>query len=131
MGIIPKNVDAYLATVPEDKRAALERLRVIIKSVAPEAVEVICYQIPVFKYQGKFLVGFGAAKNHCALYGMSHVLKAHSKELKPYNTSKGTVRFPVGRPPPAALVRKLVKARIAEIEAAPKSKEKNYGRKKR
>jgi len=119
-----KDVNAYLAAIPEDKRATLQKLRRIIKSAAPEAVEVISYQIPVFKYKGRLLVGFGAAKNHCALYGMSYILKMHKKELKSYDTSKGTIRFPAEKPLPAALVKKLVKARIGEMEAAQKSKEK-------
>ncbi|HLF70981.1 MAG TPA: DUF1801 domain-containing protein [Dehalococcoidia bacterium] len=88
------------------------------KAAAPEAVEMIAYRMPAYKYRGRSLVYIGAAKNHCALYGMSDVIAAHKDELAAYDTSKGTVRFPDGKPLPDALVKKLVKARIGEIEAA-------------
>jgi len=114
----PGSVDEYLSALPEEKRAALEKLRKIIKSVVPDATEVISYQIPVFKYKGRPLVGFGAAKNHCSFYIMSSaVTKAHRDDLKSYDTSVGTVRFPATKPLPATLVTKLVKARIAENNA--------------
>jgi len=109
------NVDEYLSALPEEKRAALQKLRKIIKSVVPDATEAISYQIPVFKYNGRPLVGFGAAKNHCSFYIMSlGVVKAHRDDLKSYDTSVGTIRFPASKPLPATLVTKLVKARIAE-----------------
>jgi uncharacterized protein YdhG (YjbR/CyaY superfamily) len=114
-----KDVDEYLAAVPDDARATLEKLRTAIKAAAPEATEVISYQVPTFKYQGRPLVSFGVAKNHCALYVMSPgVMEAHEEELKTYDTAKGTIRFPVGQPLPNTLVQKLVRARIEEHQAA-------------
>ena len=111
----PKDVDAYLAALPKDKRAALTKLRKDIRAAAPKATEVISYGVPTFKLDGKALVYFGAAKAHCSLYGMSRILKTHAAALKDYELSTGTIRFPADKPLPAALVTKLVKARIAEV----------------
>jgi uncharacterized protein YdhG (YjbR/CyaY superfamily) len=112
-----KDVDDFLARVPEDARAALEQLRTTIRSAAPEATEGIGYAIPTFYHQGP-LVAFAASKNHCGFYVMSPaVMDAHKEELMPYDTAKATIRFSADKPLPAALVRKLVKARIAENEA--------------
>jgi uncharacterized protein YdhG (YjbR/CyaY superfamily) len=111
-----KDVDAYLAAVPKDKRAALAKLRKDIKAAAPRATEVIRYGLPTFKLDGKSLVHFGAASGRCSLYGMSRILGAHAAALRGYEVSKGTIRFPADRPLPAALVSKLVKARSAEIK---------------
>lgn len=117
MARTPKDIDEYLATVPAEARATLEKLRKTIRSAAPKATEGISYQVPTFKYLGP-LVGFGAATKHCGFYVMSPaVMEAHKNELESYDTSKGTIRFPPDKPLPAALVRKLVKARIAENEA--------------
>ena len=113
----PRTIDDYLAALSDDKRAALEKLRKTIRAAAPKAEECISYQLPAFRLDG-MLVGFGAAANHCAFYLMSSsTVKAHQDELKGYDTSKGTIRFPPDKPLPAALVRKLVKARMAENEA--------------
>jgi uncharacterized protein YdhG (YjbR/CyaY superfamily) len=109
-------VDSYLAALPADKRAALEKLRTAILASAPGAEECISYQIPAFRLDGKMLVWFGAAANHCAFYPGA-VVEAHEDELKDYKTSKGTIRFSPDRPLPSALVRKLVKARIASNAA--------------
>jgi uncharacterized protein YdhG (YjbR/CyaY superfamily) len=109
----PKTHDDYLAAVTEDKRGALQKLREAIKAAAPKAEECISYQIPAFRLNGKFLVAYGAATNHCAFYPGSTV-NALKDELKGYDTSKGTVRFPASKPLPAALVRKLVRLRIEE-----------------
>ena len=115
MSLQPRTIDDYLAAVSEDKRAALEKLRRTIESAAPGAEECISYRIPAFRFGGKMLVGFGAAANHCAFYPMSSAtVEAHKSELKGYDTSKGTIRFQPHKPLPAALVRKLVRARIAE-----------------
>jgi uncharacterized protein YdhG (YjbR/CyaY superfamily) len=112
-----RDVDDYLAALPYDARATLEELRKTIKAAAPEAAEVISYQVPTYKYHGS-LVGFWATKNHCAFCLMSpSVMDAHKDDLKPYDTAKATIRFPAGKPLPAALVKKLVKARIDENEA--------------
>lgn len=110
----PRTIDEYLAPLSTEKRAALEKLRRAIKSAAPEAEECISYRIPTFRLHGRMLVSFGAAANHCAFYPGSYPIEAHKKDLEAYDTSKGTIRFPAERPLPATLVRKLVKARIAE-----------------
>ncbi|HZE62405.1 MAG TPA: DUF1801 domain-containing protein [Pyrinomonadaceae bacterium] len=110
----PETIDEYLAPLSDDKRAALEKLRKAVKSAAPKAEECISYQMPGFRLNGRLLVSFGAAAKHCAFYPGAHPVKAHQDELKSYDTSKGTIRFPTDRPLPAALVRMLVKTRIAE-----------------
>jgi uncharacterized protein YdhG (YjbR/CyaY superfamily) len=109
----PKTHDDFLAAVPENKRSALQKLRMAIKAAAPKAEECISYQIPAFRLNGKFLVAYGAGANHCAFYPGS-VVQALKKELKGYDTSKGTVRFPADKPLPSALVQKLVKLRMEE-----------------
>jgi uncharacterized protein YdhG (YjbR/CyaY superfamily) len=112
----PTTIDEYLATVSEDKRAALENLRKTIKSAAPKAEECISYGTPAFR-QKKMLVSFGAASKHCAFYVMSPAtMEAFQEELAGYDTSKGTIRFTPEKPLPVALVKKIVKARIAENE---------------
>ena len=111
-----RDVDEYLAGVPKEARATLEKLRKTIKAVAPMASEVISYQMPMYKHHG-MVVGFAAFKDHCSIFPGSAVMDAYKKELKHYDTSKGTIRFPANKPLPAALVKKLVKARIAENEA--------------
>src|SRR5205809_3705485 len=111
----PKTMDEYLAALSDDKRAALEKLRKTIRAAAPKAEECISYGLAAFRLNGKPLVAFGATANHCAFYPMSAAtVAAHQEELAAYDTSKGTIRFPADRPLPAALVRKLVKARIVE-----------------
>lgn len=111
----PKSVAEYLAALNAGQRAALARLRKTIRSIVPDAEECISYGVPAFRLDGKVLVGFGAAANHCAFYPMSGAtVAALQRELEKYDTSKGTIRFPADKPLPVALVRKLVKARIAE-----------------
>jgi uncharacterized protein YdhG (YjbR/CyaY superfamily) len=114
---VPANIDEYLAGVPEPARSTLNRIRAVIRSAVPaEAAEAISYGIPAFKYKGP-LVAFAAFTNHCSLFPMSSTLLASFKdELKAYPTSKGTIRFPVDKPLPAALVKRLVKARVAQNE---------------
>jgi uncharacterized protein YdhG (YjbR/CyaY superfamily) len=109
--------EEYVAKVPEPARTSLEKLRRTIRAAAPKATEVISYQVPAFHYLGP-LVSFGAAAKHCSFYVMSGTaLEPYQDELSAYDTSKGTVRFPADKPLPVALVKKLVKARIAENEA--------------
>ena len=112
-----KNVDEYLAHVPEPARGTLNKIRATIRSAVPsEASETISYRIPTFKYKGA-LVAFAAFSNHCSLFPMSYaVIGAFKHELKNFDVSKGTIRFPLDKPLPAVLVRKMVKARIAEKE---------------
>jgi uncharacterized protein YdhG (YjbR/CyaY superfamily) len=120
MAIKPKarTVDEYLAAVSADKRVVLQGLRKTIKAAAPKAEEYFSYGLPAFRLDGVPLVAFGAGAKHCALYPMNgSTVKEFAKELRSYETSKGTIRFTPEKPLPAALVRKLVKARIAENKA--------------
>lgn len=118
---IPKTVEEYLSRVPEPQRSTLKKVRAVIQSVLPEeAIEVISYRIPVVKYKG-MLVGYAAFTEHCSLFGMSGTLLGDFKEeLKKYPTSKGTIRFPVDKPLPATLIRKLVKHAISQKDAKTK-----------
>ena len=122
-GATPQTVDDYLAALPEEARATLEKIRKTIKAAAPKATEVISYQVPMYKHHG-MLVGFAAFKDHCSLFPGAKAMATYKDELKAYKTSKGTIRFPIGKPLPAALVKKLVKTQIAENEAAFNKKEK-------
>jgi uncharacterized protein YdhG (YjbR/CyaY superfamily) len=111
--------EAYLAALPKDKRDALARLRRVIRSAAPGATEVISYAIPAFKYNGRSLVSMAAWKDHCSLYVQSYAaLREFASEIKPYRTEKGTLSFRLDAPLPDALVRKLVRARVAEVDKA-------------
>ncbi len=113
----PKNVDDYLAGVPEPARSTLNKVRAAIRTALPaEATEVISYRIPAFNYQGP-LVWFAAFSSHCSLFPGASVIKAFKDELKGYQTSKGTIHFPVDKPLPAGLVKKIVRARMAEKKA--------------
>lgn len=110
----PKTIDEYLSLLSEDKRAVLQALREIIRAAAPEAEECISYQMPAFRLNG-MLVGFAAAKNHCALYAWNgSAVGALGDELRAYDTSKGTIRFTPDKPLPEALVRHLVELKVAK-----------------
>jgi uncharacterized protein YdhG (YjbR/CyaY superfamily) len=112
-----KTVDEYLAGVPEPARSTLNKIRAAIRAaVPPEATETISYRIPAFKYKG-VLVWFAAFSNHCSLFPTASVVKAYKNELKGFSTSKGTIHFPTDKPLPTALVKKMVKARVAQTES--------------
>lgn len=114
--IAPNNVDEYLAGIPESSRSTFNELRTVIRSaVPPEATQVISYRIPAFKHKA-VLVWFAAFSKHCSLFPSAAVIKAFSNELKEFHTSKGTVHFATGKPLPVALIKKLVKARMAQSE---------------
>lgn len=114
----PTTHDQYLAAVPEDKRTALEKLRQAIRSAVPKAEECMSYQLPAFRLGGKVLVLYGAAAKHCSFFpGSGTAVQAHTGDLAGFSTSKGTIRFDPARPLPAALIRKIVKYRIAEDAA--------------
>ena len=114
----PKTIDEYLAGVDADHRDALQKLRETIHAVAPKAEECISYGIPAFRLNGHSLVFFGAWANHCAFYpGSFKTLKKFRNELRTFQTSKGTLRFSPDKPMPVALVKKLLKARLAENNA--------------
>src|ERR1700687_2039412 len=113
----PKNGDEYLAGVPEPARSTLNKIRGAIQSAGPpEATETISYGIPAFKYKG-VLVWFAAFSNHCSLFPTASVVEAFKNELKGFSTSKGTIHFPTDKTVPTALIKKLVKARVAQIES--------------
>jgi uncharacterized protein YdhG (YjbR/CyaY superfamily) len=113
--VAPASVEAYLAALPSDKAATLEKIRKAIQAAAPKAVEGISYGVPTFKLNGRMLGSYGAAAKHCALYGF---VGANEELLKGYDTSPGTIRFPVDQPLPASLVKKLVQGQVERLEAA-------------
>jgi uncharacterized protein YdhG (YjbR/CyaY superfamily) len=111
------SVDEFLAALPSDERAALNKLRRSIKTAAPLATEVISYGVPTFKQDGRALVAYGAAAEHCSFYLMSYdTMRVHAAELKSYKLGKGSIQFPADKPLPGALVAKIVRTRIAEVE---------------
>ncbi|MCU1272376.1 MAG: hypothetical protein JWN74_3670 [Acidobacteriaceae bacterium] len=117
----PKTVDEYLARVPEPARSTLNKIRATIRSVTPaETTEIISYGIPAFKIDGPkykgMLVWYAAFSDHCSLFPTASVIKTFKEDLKDYKLSKGTIHFPVDKPLPAALLTKMVKARLAEME---------------
>jgi uncharacterized protein YdhG (YjbR/CyaY superfamily) len=117
-GAAPSPVDEYLAGVPEPAHGTLQKIRAMIRAAAPpEAVEAISYGMPAFRYLGS-LVGYAAFKDHCSFFPMSAALvEQFQDDLKNYSTSKGTIRFPLDKPLPKALVTKIVKARVVQNES--------------
>jgi uncharacterized protein YdhG (YjbR/CyaY superfamily) len=112
----PKSMDEYLAGVPEPMRSTFDKMRAAIRSAAPpEATETISYRIPAIEYKG-VLVWFAAFSSHCSLFPTAAVIEALKNELKGFSTSKGTIHFPRDKPLPTALIKKLVKTRVAQIE---------------
>lgn len=108
-------IDEYLERIPAEDRESLERLRKIIKSIVPDATEEISYQIPVFRHNGKYLVGFGAAKKFCSFYTMNgSYIYEHQDELADYECTKSAIHFTSERPLPVALVKKIVKTRLEQ-----------------
>lgn len=112
-------MDAYLAGATNEQRAALNEVRKAIKATVPEAVEGIGYGIAGYRYKGHALVYFGYAKGHCALYGDLAIDERTAEEMGYEMSGKGTLRFPSDKPLPDRLVAKMMKARVAEIEALP------------
>jgi uncharacterized protein YdhG (YjbR/CyaY superfamily) len=112
-----KTVAEYVARVPKQARAAFTKLRATIRSaVPPTASEIISYQIPAFK-EGRVLVWFAAFSHHCSLFPTNAVIERFADQLQGFTTSKGTVQFPLNKPLPVTLIRKMVKARVAEDKA--------------
>lgn len=111
----PETVDQYLSRVPEPARSTLEKVRAVVRSVVPpETTEVLSYGIPTFRYK-RGLVSYAAFQDHCSFFPLgSSVLDGFADELKPYRAAKGTLHFPLDRPLPAALIRKIVKARLVQ-----------------
>ncbi len=115
----PKSVEEYLSRIPKPARSTLNRVRAAIRSVVPpETTEAIGYGIPMFRYKGG-LVAYAAFLNHCSFFPMNaSFITVFKKDLKGYETSKGTIRFPVDKPLPATLIKKLVRARLADKDHA-------------
>ncbi len=115
----PSSVEEYLAALPEERRAAMERMRQAIKSAAPDATELISYNMPAFKsHGGQFLVSYAAFKRHYSLFPASEaVIEAAGEDLTPYLSGKGTIRFPADDPIPVSLVERIVKTRLEENAA--------------
>jgi len=110
----PTTIDEYLAALPDDQRAALQHLREVVAAAVPEAEESISYGMPAFRLGNKTLVGFGAAKAHCAFYPMTGTtVAAFADELAAFDTSKGAIRFQPDQPLPDDLVRRIVATRVA------------------
>jgi uncharacterized protein YdhG (YjbR/CyaY superfamily) len=113
----PKSVDEYVAGVPQPARSALKKIRAAIRSAAPrEATEAISYGIPAFKHKAT-LVWYAAFSNHCRLFPTASVIAEFKNERKAFTTSQGTIHFPIDKPLPPALVKKLVKARVAQVQS--------------
>jgi uncharacterized protein YdhG (YjbR/CyaY superfamily) len=109
-----ETIDEYIATFPKDVRILLEAMRKAIRLSAPGAEETISYQMPTFRLNGN-LVYFAAFKNHIGFYPTSSAVEAFKKELSPFETSRGTIKFPLDRPIPIALVKRIVKYRVKQI----------------
>ena len=112
------SVDAYLADLPEEAHGTLEKIRHAIAAAAPDATETMAYGMPGFYLAGHPLVYFAAFKNHCSFFPASYeVMERFADDLQRFDLQKGTIRFPIGTPLPATLVKRIVKARIKENEA--------------
>jgi len=110
-----KTVEGYLASVPEPARSTLKKVRAVVRSVVPkEAEEVISYGMPAFRHK-KIIVWYAAFAEHCSLFPTAAVIAKFKDELKAYTISKGTIQFPTNKPLPAALLKRIVKARLADI----------------
>jgi uncharacterized protein YdhG (YjbR/CyaY superfamily) len=114
-----KTISEYVKTFPNDIQSILEKLRQTIRKAAPEAVESISYQMPTFKLNGKALVYFAAFKNHIGFYPIPSGVEAFRKELSPYKAGKGSVQFPIDKPMPYHLVRRMVLFRMKETQEKP------------
>lgn len=112
----PQTVEEYIAGLPEPGRSALREIRAAIRSVVPaEATEVISYRIPAFRHN-RVLVWYASFSDHCSLFPTAEIISQFKDELKGLSTSKGTIQFPLDKPMPIALIKKLVKARVARSQ---------------
>jgi uncharacterized protein YdhG (YjbR/CyaY superfamily) len=110
-----KNIDEYISLFPENVRNILQKMRQVIRKAAPEATEAISYGIPTFKLKGN-LVHFGGYKKHVSFYPSPSGIEAFSKEIAAYETSRGTIKFPLNRPIPYDLIMKIVEFRVKEVK---------------
>ena len=111
-----KTVDEYLAAVPQSARNMLEKLRLVIRSAVPkDAIEVISYAIPAFRKE-KIIVWYAAFSDHCSLFPTAAVIEEFKDDLKNYTISKGTIQFPLDKPLPSVLIKRIVKARLAALK---------------
>jgi len=111
-----ENIDEYIESFPETVQYILGKLRNTVRKAAPEAVELISYQMPTFKLDKKRLVYFSAWKNHIGFYSIPEGDETFRKELSPYSGEKGSLRFPLDKPIPYHLVKKIVTLRVKEIQ---------------
>jgi uncharacterized protein YdhG (YjbR/CyaY superfamily) len=111
-----KTIDEYITKSPQEARDLMEQLRRVVREISPDAEETISYGIPTFKLKGKGLVSFGAWKNHIGFYPGTSAIAAFKKELAPYKQAKGTIQFPLKKPIPHNLVKRIVKFRIRAIQ---------------
>lgn len=114
---VPATIDGYLGNLPAESRHTLEKIRKAIRSAAPKATEIISYQIPTFK-QEYALISFAAFKNHCSVFTLSDsVMKTLAEELEPYDCKGVTIHFPLNKPLPSSLIKKIVHLRLVEDAA--------------
>ena len=113
----PATIDEYLSGCPDDIRDILEKIRQVIRSAAPEATETISYGIPTFKLRGRNLVHFGGFKDHASFFPTSSPIPVFEKELAPYSTSSGTIRFSIGQDIPYDLIRRITEYRVTQLTA--------------
>jgi uncharacterized protein YdhG (YjbR/CyaY superfamily) len=111
---VPKTIDEYLDGLTDEQRATLEKVRAAIRAALPKAMETISYSVPAYKIDGKAMIGFSAHKAHCDLIYFGYIPESLKDDLKGYALTKGAIQFPIGKPPPAALVKKIIKAKLAE-----------------
>jgi uncharacterized protein YdhG (YjbR/CyaY superfamily) len=115
------SIDAYLSDVPPEKKAALQKVRALVKKTVPKATETMAWGMPMFKYNGKYVLGFCAFKEHCSIFPMSgRILTRYKPKLDAFAMSKGTIRFTPDKPIPASIVKAIVKDRMKEIDAGQK-----------
>lgn len=112
---VPGTIDEYIAGFPVGTREVLDRMRAIIRSAAPDAVETISCRMPTFDLGGKHLVHFAGYESHIGFYPIPSGIEAFAAELAPYKQGKGSVQFPLGQPLPADLIRRIVEFRVAEV----------------
>jgi uncharacterized protein YdhG (YjbR/CyaY superfamily) len=118
----PRDIDEYIDGLPSDVQEKLEKIRMTIKKAAPDAEETISYKMPTFNLNGKYLIYFAAYKKHIALYPAPIGIKEFKAEISPYESGKGTLQFPLDKPIPFRLIRKIVKYRVKENMATAAAK---------